>query len=354
MPSLPGILYMAVLGTVFSAATCCQAEITVVSGPLATNGEFHMKDKVRRSLSGVACPVSLSERYVCLVAFDEGAEGRTISISDQRYEVSADPVVLGAEGSELDNEGVGADDRFYYVTGSHSNKRKDDCSVNEDSHQVVRVAYDPKTGLPLRNKKGELQDVNRDYDLSSVLSADLKKSLNQCLGSKGNGFDIEGIAVYRGMLYLGLRGPVLKDPISSERSLAYVVEAETSPSQSDQPVRQPFLISVERGMAIRDLTATEEGILLLLGPDDNNGNVGWSVSFWDPNESADRDLPITPIELGRLDLADYQRSQCDKEVKPEGMALLGARLESNRAVYRLAIFSDGMCDGGPVIVDAKQ
>ncbi len=39
-----------------------------------------------------------------------------------------------------------------------------------------------------------------------------------------------------------------------------------------------------------------------------------------------------------------------QEVKPEGMAVLTSHTEGSGDVYRLAIFSDGMCDGGPVIV----
>jgi len=64
---------------------------------------------------------------------------------------------------------------------------------------------------------------------------------------------------------------------------------------------------------------------------------------------------LSPMDVARS-LAIWMQpvvsANCDKEVKPEGMAILGSHSEGSDEVYRLAIFSDGMCDGGPVIVDA--
>ena len=75
------------------------------------------------------------------------------------------------------------------------------------------------------------------------------------------------------------------------------------------------------------------------------------VALWKVDEQADRKAPVKTTDLGPLDLSQAKRAQCDKEVKPEGMAVLTSHTEGSGDVYRLAIFSDGMCDGGPVIVD---
>jgi hypothetical protein len=348
------LIHAVLLGGIWLEATCSQAEVKVVAGPLPTNGEFQLKDKVRRSLSGVACPVSVEGKYICLVAFDEGAEGRTIAINDVRYDAAGEPVTFGPEDSEMDSEGVAADDRFYYVAGSHSNKRKDDCATNDDSHRVVKIAFDPETGLPLRKANGKLKEIDDGFNIEKALTDDLRKSLGKCLGSAGAGFDIEGLAAYEGRLYFGLRGPTAPDAESSEHAIAQVFETETSPLKSDDAAKHPFLIRVDRGKAIRDMAAVEEGILLLVGPDDDNGDVGWSIAFWSVDEKADRNSPITATDLGRVDLAGIKRDVCDKEVKPEGMALLETVFEAGTTVYRLAIFSDGMCDGGPVIVEASR
>jgi hypothetical protein len=42
------------------------------------------------------------------------------------------------------------------------------------------------------------------------------------------------------------------------------------------------------GRGIRDMLAVPEGVLVLLGPDDDNGkDVGWSVALWDGSHSHD-------------------------------------------------------------------
>ena len=323
---------------------------------LSTTGEFDLKDKTRRSLSGVACPVVVDGRHICLVGFDEGAEARTIAINENEYEARKKPIDLGPDDSEMDVEAVAADDRYYYVAGSHANKRGPPCEVNEESHRFVRIAYDPATGLPLRKSSGKLKDVEHGFDILKVLNDPLRGSVGRCLGAEGGGFDIEGMAAYDGRLYFGLRGPTTVDSTATGSSaIAYVFETGTTPALfTPSNARDPFRIRVEKGRAIRDMAAVGGGILLLLGPDDDNGDIGWSIAFWSVDEEADRSFPIDTVDLGRLDLSEAKRADCDREVKPEGMAVLAIRSEENKEIYRLAIFSDGMCDGGPMILDASR
>ncbi|MBB2688985.1 UNVERIFIED_ORG: hypothetical protein GGI63_000120 [Rhizobium esperanzae] len=346
-------LFVAMLGASWLPATSSHAEIKIIAGPLPTTGDFDLEKKTRRSLSGVACPVVVDEKHVCLVAFDEGAEARTIDINETEYKVRNESIDLGPDDSEMDAEAVAADGAYYYVSGSHADKR-DPCKVNEGSHRLVKIAYDPATGLPVRNSDGKLQDFEDGFDISKVLSDDLRGSVGKCLGSDKGGFDIEGMASYDGRLYFGLRGPTAPDETAAgSGAIAYVFEVGTSPSLVTQGnARNPFRIRVASGRAIRDMASVDGGIVLLLGPDDDNRDVGWSIALWKVDEEADRKMPVNTIDLGPLDLSEAKRAQCDKEVKPEGMAILESHPEGSHEVYRLAIFSDGMCDGGPVIVDA--
>ncbi|NEI06597.1 DUF3616 domain-containing protein [Rhizobium leguminosarum] len=346
-------LFVALLGISWLPAASSRAEIKVIVGPLPTTGDFDLEKKTRRSLSGVACPVVVDGKHICLVAFDEGAEARTIAINETEYEVRKKSIDLGPDDSEMDSEAVAADGAFYYVSGSHADKR-DPCEVNEGSHRLVRIAYDPATGLPLRKSNGKLKDVEDGFDITNVLSDDLRGSVGKCLGSNEGGFDIEGMAAYDGRLYFGLRGPTASDETAAGGgTVAYVFEAGTSPSLVAQDnARDPFRIRVASGRAIRDMASVDGGILLLLGPDDDNRDVGWSIALWKVDEEVDRRAPINTIDLGPLELSEAKRAQCDKEVKPEGMAVLTSHAEGSGEVYRLAIFSDGMCDGGPMIVDA--
>ncbi|RDJ10091.1 hypothetical protein B5K05_13225 [Rhizobium phaseoli] len=347
------ILFVTMLGASWLPATSSRAEIKIIVGPLPTAGEFDLEKKTRRSLSGIACPVVVDGKHVCLVAFDEGAEARTIAINETEYEVRKKSIVLGPADGEMDAEAVAADGAYYYVSGSHADKRNP-CKVNEGSHRLVRIAYNPATGLPIRKSDGKLQDVEDGFDITKVLNDDLTRSVGKCLGSQEGGFDIEGMAAYDGRLYFGLRGPTAPDETAAgSGAIAYVFEAGTSPSLVTQDnAKDPFRIPVANGRAIRDMASVDKGILLLFGPDDDNRDVGWSIALWKVDEEADRKTPVNTIDLGPLDLSEAKRAQCDKEVKPEGMAVLGSHSEGSDEVYRLAIFSDGMCDGGPVIVDA--
>ncbi|NKQ84970.1 DUF3616 domain-containing protein [Rhizobium ruizarguesonis] len=347
------LLFFAVLGISGLPAEPSRAEIKVIVGPLLAIGDFDLEKKTRRSLSGVACPVVVEGKHICLVAFDEGAEARTIAINEAEYEVRKKSIDLGPGDSEMDSEAVAADGAFYYVSGSHADKR-DPCEVNGGSHRLVRIAYDPTTGLPLRKSNGKLKDLEDGFDITKVLSDDLRGSVGKCLGSDEGGFDIEGMAAFDGRLYFGLRGPTAPDETAAGGgTVAYVFEAGTSPSLVTQDdARDPFRIRVASGRAIRDMASVDGGILLLLGPDDDNRDVGWSIALWKVDEQADRKASVNTTDLGPLDLSEAKRAQCDKEVKPEGMAVLTSRAEGSGEVYRLAIFSDGMCDGGPMIVDA--
>ena len=89
------------------------------------------------------------------------------------------------------------------------------------------------------------------------------------LPSKENGVDIEGLAAKDGALYLGFRGPVLREN--------FVPIARVDPSGSDEP---ELLFVKLGGRGVRDIAATTDGFLILAGP---NGDQDWSFELfhWD-------------------------------------------------------------------------
>lgn len=376
-------------GAAVAWGNCSWAEVVVQGGPLATQGSFDFHSdkkkeekkqedilKKRRSLSGIACPVRLDEgRNFCLGAFDEGIEARTFTLGATEYEAHGTAIVLATvnddDPSEMDAEAVAADGKYYYVTGSHSMKRGDNpnnCEKNATSRHVVKIEYDPATGRPLEGASGTATELYDKFQVSDLLDEVLGPSMGKCLGPPQNGIDIEGLAVYKKKLYFGLRGPTTGD--GADGALAYAVEADTSPPKTmgDTLNSPPFLINVGKDHAIRDMAAVDDGILILIGPNDpmaedkkdkkekKNANdlAGtWSIAFWKVDEMADRRSPVQTVELGDLPLWD-KRPDCDEEVKPEGMAVLDTHTEDQKVTYELAIVSDGMCDGGPVIVAASR
>jgi hypothetical protein len=104
-------------------------------------------------------------------------------------------------------------------------------------------------------------------------------------------------------------------------------------------------VNVGKGRAIRDLLAASDGVLVLAGPDDDekNARVGWIVSRWDGEETSNAEGQIKA--LATLDLSKVKLRSCDHEPRPEALALTH---DKTGEPYQALIFSDGMCDGGPL------
>jgi hypothetical protein len=311
--------------------------------------------EARQSLSGIACPSNTSGQRLCLVVFDEGAEARYAIINDSSYAVDNERVVLRLSDGELDAEGAATDGRYFYVTGSHSVKRKT-CASNPDSRRVIRFAVDSKTGRALRapagDPKGSLVEYNDSDRLWAIMAAlpQLKNHVGEkkCLGTEPpegkkelegqRGVNIEGLAVKDGRLYFGFRGPAEKD-----EALILAVDAKAV-FEGGAPNAQITRIIVGERRGIRDLHAVKDGILVLAGPDDDKSSEGrpWIVGLWDGTSAGDK--PVGLKAAGQLDLTGVKPRPCDKELKPEALAVL----EDTDAHYRVVVLSDGMCDGGPL------
>ena len=308
--------------------------------------------KTRRALSGIACPVSASRERLCLAVFDEGAEARHLTINGEAYVPDNEPVELRPGSLELDAEAAATDGIFYYVSGSHSAKRSD-CGNNPESRHVVRFRVDPKTGRALRNARGALvgyADADRLWPIMATtreLQAHVGDSM--CLGTEApkdapqltgkRGVNIEGLAVKDGRLFFGFRGP-------SEDGKAYILAIDADGLFSGKDAR-PWRVSVDvgQGRAIRDLLAVSDGVLVLAGPDDDekNAGVGWVVSRWEGQETSNPNGRTKA--LATLDLSHVKLHSCDHEPRPEALAVMA---DKPGEPYEALVFSDGMCDGGPL------
>ncbi|GGC58943.1 DUF3616 domain-containing protein [Chelatococcus reniformis] len=315
-----------------------------IAGPLDAEGSFAFegsrKDvrESRRALSGIACPSARPGPLGCIVVFDEGIEARAVTLGERSYTAELTPIVLLSGGEELDAEAAASDGHYVYVTGSHARKRGG-CEVNPDSGQVLRFRVDPVTFLPLRSPAEETP-TRRLGEIMAALPA-LAPHVGRCPGE--GGVDIEGMAARDGRLFFGFREPTVGEA-------AYVLSVDATRLFEGGDVN-PLLASVRvgRGRGIRDLVAVKDGILILAGPDDEkNARIAWTVSLWEG--SAPAGGPAVPKLLAALDLGDIERRKCDKRPKPEAMAVLAETPDR----YRVAVLSDGLCDGGPLIFDLRR
>ncbi|MFC3692861.1 DUF3616 domain-containing protein [Chenggangzhangella methanolivorans] len=297
--------------------------------PQALEGSFFSGDKqkkLRRSASGIACADARS----CVVVFDEGIEARRAELSPKTYAAGA-PVALVPDGEEADAEGAAFADRRFYVTGSHAVKRDPihKCAGNPTARFVARIEPDG------RATPGVIQPA-------IDAAPELRAADRQCL-TDGMGLDIEGLAASGGHLWFGFRGPKAPDG-------AYVlrVDADAVFSQGDQ---KPALLTahVGAGRTIRDMQAVGDRLLLLAGPPRGvDDPVGYALVLFDPatpGETGSRTLgtlDFSGVKRRKLEGCNDEKSLAD--VKPEG--LMVEDVDANP--WRVAILSDGLCDGGPL------
>ena len=353
---LPPVFLILTMTMVANAASSDPPVVAPSGGPWDAGGgfKFETKEKKKRqAMSGVACPAISSGPRLCLAVFDEGGEARYLIIRDNTYSVEDERVVLRPGNIELDAEAAATDGRFYYVTGSHSAKRKD-CANNPESRYVARFRVDANSGRALRNPDGKLAEFNSTDGLWMLMKTipGLKDHVgdNMCLGTEPpeegphsagkRGVNIEGLAVKDGRLFFGFRGPAID---GTTKILA--VDADTLFTGGDTNPKLSTIV-VGQGRAVRDLHAVSDGILVLAGPDDDkkNKNVGWIVARWRAQDASD--AIGQPKPLAQLDLSGVKKRPCDDEDrKPEGLAVIDDRPGEP---YRVVIFSDGMCDGGPL------
>lgn len=313
------------------------------AGPLDAGDGFSFADKpkkMRQAISGIACPGTMPGKRTCLIVFDEGIEARYVTIDGNAFKPDAERVVLREEGGELDAEGAATDGRFFYVTGSHSVKRNN-CAINPGSQHVIRFAVDPGTGRAARDANGKLTDYNDSGRLPALMALlpELKQHVGKCLGDEQSGANIEGLAIRNERLFFGFRGPA-----KNKEALILSVDAAAFFQGTDAKPEVTRIV-VGGGRGIRDLHAVKDGILVLAGPDDDedNENRSYRIALWDGKNGGGE--AVKPKMLAQLDLKKIKLRDCDKETKPEALAVL----EDSPKRYRIMILSDGMCDGGPLL-----
>lgn len=353
-------------------ALCCEAHagkgfpaVKPLDAPMALDGSFgftsekkkpekQAEDILERRLaaSGIVCP----KPPRCLIVFDEGREARFAQLTEDRYAPEGGPIVLSTKSGEIDAEGAAIDQGYVYVVGSHARKRKR-CEDNPASRALLRLKVDPATGgVEGPGEPGALAPI--------IAATGLRAHLGKCVGTlppekdaedtidlQGQrGVDIEGIAAKHGRLYLGFRSP-------AEGGFAKILRVDAKaafPPGVADALLHAFDVEVGERRGVRDMAAVEGGLLLLVGPDDDVRDAdpkpwpSWRVLFWDGEGRTTR--PVAELELEGVEPRADVAGCADDNLKPEGMAVMRETPQS----WRIAVLSDGLCDGGPMWFDLTR
>lgn len=320
-----------------------------MTAPLAAAKEiksWHVENRIEgpdgeksKDVSGIACTQTDGFPRSCLVIDDNLQEaqfvtvrdgeliaGKAIRLIDDVFERKRKEKKPKSEPLELDGEGIAFSDGFYYVIGSHgrprhtANKSDEEIAARKAARsQIVRFrASDGVSAVPERSAK-----LARILAGEPVLAAVADNDLQD------NGTTIEGIAIRRGQLYAGFRGPVL-----GERAMILSAPLDGLFGER-QPMYRLFRLPLD-GLGVRDLALYRDKILILAGPM-QNGPGRYAVFSWNGD---DENVEL----LGALDgLSDDEGKR-----KPEGLLPLD-KTASGR--LRVLILSDGPKEGAPTPVE---
>ena len=240
-------------------------------------------------------------------------------------------------GGEMDIEGLMVDDGWLWIVGSHSLTRgKARGDPARGLERMARIKRGPNRmflgRVPLANGDGGPMPVAEDAErraqhirlrskkskLRKWLRGDVHIGPYLDLPSKENGFDIEGIAV-RGMrVWLGLRGPVM-------REMAVVLEMEFKVKSGRLKARRidgerryrKHLLGT-RGLGIRDLALDGDDLILLTGPTMAGDGVA-TIKRWRGATNVDRSGVVPEEDIEMVRELPY-RGQYDH---PEGLVRWG-------------------------------
>ncbi len=253
---------------------------------------------------------------------------------------------------EIDIEGIGFQDHYLWLVGSHSLARKKPKKKDSPEKQIERLAKvkddpsryllaripmvkDKKSGEYVLEKKCEHPDKPKvKLHAAQLVSHGDKNKLWQVLANdihlkpfmeipgKDNGFDIEGLALSKEKIYIGLRGPVL-------RGWAMILEVEIEETKSEHFKLKPIgengafykkhFLHLE-GMGIRELRVIKHDLLILAGPTmDLDGTI--SVYRWPDAVKQEKSSIVHRKELERLFDVPHGHGKTSGQDKAEGMAL---------------------------------
>ena len=272
----------------------------------------------------------------------------------QSFDLSEYLELPGGAGCEIDVEGMGYEDHYLWIVGSHSLARKKPKKAGSPEKQIKRLSkvkddpsryllaripiiIDKETGEYVLQKScahpnipdvklhaSQLVSYGEKNQLWQVLASDIHLKPFMQIPGKDNGLDIEGLALSKGKIFIGLRGPVL-------RGWAMILEVEIKETKSeffklksiagDGKFYKKHFLHLE-GMGIRELSVIKNDMLILAGPTmDLDGTI--SVYRWKNAIKQESEAIVHRKQLERLFDVPHGSGETSGQDKAEGMTIYG-------------------------------
>jgi len=156
--------------------------------------------------------------------------------------------------------------------------------------------------------------------------------------SKENGVDAEGLAFWKGSLFVGFRGPVIRGNLTPILKCSF-----------GQPIQNPELFFVNLGgRGVRDLAALKKHLLILAGPM-GDGPGHFQLYLWDGRDGVPGGgAPTSPADPGIILIGDVPiptdaAGRPESGAKAEGLAVF--EKASGEHHWEVLIVFDGLKNG---------
>jgi len=238
---------------------------------------------------------------------------------------------------ELDIEAIAVEGETVYAIGSHSAKRKKVLPSNPENRSYadnikrLNTTSEEKTRrVVYKFTLGDDGAINSKIESISLWKAINKFPLLQpfsAIPSKENGIDIEGLASSEGKLFVGFRGPVLR-----ENWVPVIV------TEFNKPTKHAELRFVNLGgLGIRDLVAISPDYFLILAGPVGDGPGDYKLYSWNGRDC----IPDSNNTLGQVN--DLGTIPTKSGNKAEGLAVLPSTEED---YLNLLVVFDSAHNGG--------
>jgi Protein of unknown function (DUF3616) len=190
------------------------------------------------------------------------------------------------EGREADIEALDVAEGRLWLCGSHALTRRGQGKMGRDRVDPKirkRLSRRLLGSVPLKENgaalamPGHALPFEGPGSLRDLVRSDPYLAPFMALPSKENGFDIEGLTVFRRKLYLGLRGPVVD-------SMAIILSMSIATHGSLRPTAPARHFLDLGGGGVRDLTRWKDGILILAGPV-TSSDAPFALFHWTPQRT---------------------------------------------------------------------
>ncbi|MEO0867241.1 MAG: DUF3616 domain-containing protein [Cyanobacteria bacterium J06642_11] len=272
--------------------------------------------------------------------------------SDHTYRVDKDleielPAGEGALEIDIESMAFDADKTCLYIVGSHSQKRRtvkiEAKTVQENRQRLAEIWPESDRNrifqVSLKSKNGKVKSIQQVDNLKKLFAQDpyLKKFID--IPSKENGIDIEGLAFCDNQLFLGFRGPILR---------GNYVPVMVIPSQAFETKTTDYEIRFVQlnGLAIRDMTAVNDGFLIIAGPM-GDAPGPYQIYFWDGSDMIYGTNSPAPMPPAALPLEEIVApvGNGGRLGKAEGITVV----EETATAYRVLIVYDSLDNGAPQV-----